>query len=190
MNQPPGYESYGGPTPSYPQRPPQQKGLSTFASVLLALIVFFVVLPLGSCVACAVCAASAKKVVDESKANGDGGITTEPMPTSTQDTIGPIGRLRSYENVLASDKGATKQKQSLTNAQLAAPLRHATFITACGAPDEMKVQVRAAIRMGATIGVTVETTPPKGDVAMCIDHAVRKLGWPTSPTTDYVTTNY
>jgi len=62
--------------------------MSTFASVLLALIVFFVVIPLGSCVACAVCA-GVKKGMDDSKARaGDGGysvstatVTAVPAPT-------------------------------------------------------------------------------------------------------------
>ncbi len=56
--------------------------------MLLALIVFFVVIPLGSCVACAVCA-GVKKGMDDSKARaGDGGYsvstataTAAPTPT-------------------------------------------------------------------------------------------------------------
>ena len=97
MNQPPGYgpppSGYGPPgyppQQGYPQQPPPKKGMSTFASVLLALIVFFVVIPLGSCVACAVCA-GVKKGMDDSKARaGDGGAsvstataTAVPEPTA------------------------------------------------------------------------------------------------------------
>lgn len=55
MNQPPGWGQYGPPQ-GYPQPPAPKKGMSTFSAVLLALIVFFVVIPLGSCMACAVCA--------------------------------------------------------------------------------------------------------------------------------------
>jgi general secretion pathway protein G len=70
MNQPPG--GYGPPPPGYgpppygqqpppppygypPQGPPPKKGLSVFASVLLALIVFFVVIPIAGVVTCVVC---------------------------------------------------------------------------------------------------------------------------------------
>jgi hypothetical protein len=101
---------------------------------------------------------------------------------------------QSYEAVLnTNNETVSMGEQSgpdLTNAQLAGPLRHAAFVTACGAPDDMKVQVRVAVRMGVPIGVTVQTTPPSGGVASCIDHAVRGLRWQANPKTDFVTTNY
>jgi hypothetical protein len=100
----------------------------------------------------------------------------------------------SYEAVLASNNESITMGEStgpdLTNAQLAAPLRHAQFVVSCGAPDDMKVQVRVAVRMGVPVGVTVSTTPPSGGVAACIDHAVRGIRWPANPKTDFVTTNY
>jgi hypothetical protein len=102
----------------------------------------------------------------------------------------------SYENVLNghSDQVVIGQTQQdtpdLTNAQLAAPLRHASFITGCGAPDDMKVTVRVAVRMGRAVGVTVGTNPPSGGVAACVDRSVRMLQWPVSPKTDFVTTSY
>jgi hypothetical protein len=78
----------------------------------------------------------------------------------------------------------------LTNAQLSAPLRHASFISGCGAPDDMKVTVRVAVKMGRALGVTVGTNPPNGGVATCVDRSVRGLQWPVSPKTDFVTTTY
>jgi hypothetical protein len=71
------------------QQPSPKRGMSTFAAVLFALIVFFVVIPLGSCVACAVCA-GVKKGMDGAKAHAwDGGTsvstataTTVPEPTA------------------------------------------------------------------------------------------------------------
>ena len=59
----------------------------------------------------------------------------------------------SYEAVLNSNNETMNMGESaggpdLTNAQLAAPLRHAQFVVTCGAPDDMKVQVRVAVRMG------------------------------------------
>jgi hypothetical protein len=101
---------------------------------------------------------------------------------------------QSYEAVLNSNNENISMGEQggpdLTNAQLAGPLRHAAFVTACGAPDDMKVQVRVAVRMGVPIGVTVATTPSNGGVASCIDRAVRGLRWQANPKTDFVTTNY
>jgi eukaryotic-like serine/threonine-protein kinase len=101
----------------------------------------------------------------------------------------------SYEAVLNSNNeslsmGGESTGPDLTNAQLAAPLRHAAFVVSCGAPDDMKVQVRVAVRMGAPVGVTVTTSPSNGSIAACIDRAVRGIRWPANPRTDFVTTNY
>jgi hypothetical protein len=101
----------------------------------------------------------------------------------------------SFENVLNNNNesitmGQSQDQPDLTNAQLAAPLRHASFITGCGAPDDMKVTVRVAVKMGRAVGVTVSTNPPSGGVAACVDRSVRGLQWPVSPKTDFVTTSY
>jgi hypothetical protein len=101
----------------------------------------------------------------------------------------------SYEAVLNSNNeqvniGGGSGAPDLTNAQLSGPLRNASFVPACGAPDDMKVVVRVAVRMGAPIGVTVTTNPPSNGVAACIDRAVRGLRWPANAKTDFVTTSY
>jgi hypothetical protein len=101
----------------------------------------------------------------------------------------------SFENVLNNNNetitmGQSQDQPDLTNAQLAAPLRHASFITGCGAPDDMKVTVRVAVKMGHAVGVTVSTNPPSAGVAACVDRSVRGLSWPVSPKTDFVTTSY
>jgi hypothetical protein len=102
---------------------------------------------------------------------------------------------QSYENVLNSNNetigmGESQGSADLTNAQLSAPLAHASFVVSCGAPDDMKVSVRVAVKMGAAVGVTVSTTPPSPGVAACIDRSVRGLRWPQSPKTDFVNTSY
>jgi hypothetical protein len=101
----------------------------------------------------------------------------------------------SYEAVLNSNNeqitmGGASGGPDLTNAQLSAPLRNASFVPACGAPDDMKVLVRVAVRMGVPIGVTVTTTPPNNGVAACIDRSVRGLRWAANAKTDFVTTSY
>ncbi len=99
-----------------------------------------------------------------------------------------------YEAALNANKGQDKEDAAgvpdLTDDQLAAPLRHASFIVSCGAPDSTKVTVRVAVRKGRAIGVTVTTKPPNAASAACIDRAVRELRWTESAKTDFVTTNY
>jgi eukaryotic-like serine/threonine-protein kinase len=127
--------------------------------------------------------------------NGD--IKGKKRPTGGPGHAGGGGGFsggQSYEAILNSNNESVTMGEStgpdLTNAQLAGPLRHAAFVTGCGAPDDMKVQVRVAVRMGVPVGVTVQTTPPSGGVAACIDRAVRGLRWQANPKTDFVTTNY
>ncbi len=61
--------------------------MSTFAAVLLALIVFFVVIPIGSCIACAFCA-GVKKGMDESKPHVESnGVPTAPPPTAASTPV-------------------------------------------------------------------------------------------------------
>jgi hypothetical protein len=108
---------------------------------------------------------------------------------------GYAGGGQSFDDILNSNNqtitmGQGQDAPDLTNAQLSAPLRHASFISSCGAPDDMHVTVRVAVKMGRAVGVTVSTNPPNGGVAACIDRAVRGLQWPQSPKADFVTTSY
>ena len=101
----------------------------------------------------------------------------------------------SYEAALGSNNqqvtiGGAGSGPDLSDAQLAGPLRNATFINACGAPDSMKVQVRVAVKMGHAVGVSVYTTPSEPRIAGCIDGAVRRLSWPANAKMDFVTTRY
>ncbi|MDP9148418.1 MAG: hypothetical protein M3O36_00535 [Myxococcota bacterium] len=102
---------------------------------------------------------------------------------------------QSFESVLNGNNESVNMGQApgaadLTDAQLSAPLRHASFVSSCGAPDDMKVTVRVAVRMGRAVGVTVGTTPSSPGVAACVDRAVRGLQWAPSVKTDFVTTVY
>lgn len=98
----------------------------------------------------------------------------------------------SFESVLDNNNeqivmGQGQDTPDLSNAELAAPLRHMSL---CGAPDDMHVTIRVAVKMGRAVGVTVSTNPPNPSIAACIDRQVRGLGWRPSPKTDFVTTNY
>jgi hypothetical protein len=100
----------------------------------------------------------------------------------------------SYEAAMGSYNEQITMGQAsgpdLTRGQLGAPMQNARFISGCGAPDDMHVTVRVAVRMGRAVGVTVSTNPPNGAVAKCIDSHVRNLSWPSNPKMDFVTTNY
>ncbi len=76
----------------------------------------------------------------------------------------------------------------LTDAQLSAPMGGA--LSSCGVPDDMKVTVKVAVKMGRAVGVTVITDPPNQAIASCVDRSVRKLRWLSSPRLDSFTTSY
>jgi hypothetical protein len=100
----------------------------------------------------------------------------------------------SYEQALASNNQeitiGAKSGPDLTDAQLAAPMRNAAFISGCGAPNSMKVTVKVAVKNGRAVGVSVYTNPPNPTVAACIDRHVRGLSWPANPKMDSFTTTY
>jgi hypothetical protein len=83
-----------------------------------------------------------------------------------------------------------KQTGPLSSAQLGAPLVHGTFVSACGAPDDMKVTVKASVRSGRAVVVTVKTVPVDPTVVGCIEQTVRAMQWDISPKTDKVTVTY
>jgi hypothetical protein len=91
-----------------------------------------------------------------------------------------------------TDAGTSVHRQTapLSSAQLGAPLVHGTFVSACGAPDDMKVTVNVSVKMGRAAHVTVTTQPPNPAVASCIERATRDLQWDISPKSDHVAVTY
>jgi hypothetical protein len=100
----------------------------------------------------------------------------------------------SYEAAIASNNTNVSIGQAsapdLNDSQLAGPMRNASFLNSCGAPNSMKVTVRVAIKMGRAVGVSVYTNPPNSGVAACVDRAVRGLSWPANGKMDSFTTTY
>jgi len=126
---------------------------------------------------------------------GDIEVPTRLREVVEEASSPPIGNGPSYETVLANNTetvmiGDAPGMPDLTQSELSAPLATAPFIGDCGAPDDMKVVVRAAVRAGKAVGVTVRTEPSNRNVGSCIDRAVRRLRWKPSPRTDFVTTSY
>jgi len=105
----------------------------------------------------------------------------DPPWSQASDAGGPI-----------RDAGVIVRRQTapLSSAQLGAPLVHGTFVTPCGAPDDMKVTVKVSVKMGRAVDVTAETHPPNPVVESCLERKVRELQWDVSPKTDRVTVTY
>jgi hypothetical protein len=105
---------------------------------------------------------------------------------------GPGGM--SYDDALNQgselNMGAGGGGPDLTNAELHGPMANAAFISGCGAPNDMKVTVRVAVKNGRAVGVSVSTNPPNAGVASCVDRHVRGLQWKSSPKLDSFTTVY
>jgi hypothetical protein len=101
----------------------------------------------------------------------------------------------SYEAALNANNqeisvGGPKGGPDLTDGQLSAPMRNASFISGCGAPESMKVTVRVAVQNGRAVGVSVYPNPPNPGVSSCVDRHVRALGWPPNAKMDFFTTTY
>jgi hypothetical protein len=101
----------------------------------------------------------------------------------------------SYEAALNANNqeisvGGPKSGPDLTDGQLGAPMRNASFISGCGAPDNMKVTVRVAVKNGRAFGVSVYPNPANAAVAQCVDRHVRALSWPPNAKMDFFTTTY
>ncbi|HEX3345272.1 MAG TPA: hypothetical protein VHS09_11900, partial [Polyangiaceae bacterium] len=92
----------------------------------------------------------------------------------------------------SADAGPAKKPRAapLSSAELGAPLVHGAFVTACGAPPDMKVVVKVAVKLGRAVDVKVTTDPPDPMIAACIDKATRDLQWEPSRKTDHVTVRY
>lgn len=108
---------------------------------------------------------------------------------------GHSGGGMSYEAALANNVqevaiGSGKGEPDLSDAQLTGPLKNAKFVSGCGAPSDMTIAVKVAIKNGRAVGVSVYPNPPNPGVASCIDHAIRGLSWPSNSKMDSLTTTY
>jgi len=93
--------------------------------------------------------------------------------------IYPLGP--TYEEALAAERRAPSPESKLADPELQTPMRNATFIAACGAPETMKATVHVAVKGGRAVGVSVTTSPASEPIARCIAGAVWTLAWPSDP---------
>jgi hypothetical protein len=100
-----------------------------------------------------------------------------------------------YDEAIAANPqevhAGEKSGPDLTDEQLSAPMKAVgQFLVNCGAPDDMKLVIKVAVKLGKPVGVTVETDPPNSGIASCLDRAVRGLRWPSNPKLDSFTSRY
>jgi hypothetical protein len=114
-------------------------------------------------------------------------IGTAPVgvPTLPDGTSCEQARSRYIEEL---DEHGQNDQSDLTVNQVGPVLTNGSYVTACGAPLSMHVNVCAAVQNGRARGVTVTTEPPDGAISNCIADAVRKMVFPSSPKMDIATT--
>ncbi len=120
------------------------------------------------------------------------GTIASSVSASLSSSAPPPPSVTSDAGVPRHDGGTVAHRQAgpLSSAQLGAPLVHGPFVSACGAPDDMKIVVNVTVKMGRAVDVAVKTAPPSGAVASCVERAMRDLQWDVSPKTDHVTVTY
>jgi len=121
-----------------------------------------------------------------------GGARAHASPAGPAGPAGPSGM--SYEAAIAGNNlhlsPGSKDAPDLTDAQLAGPMRNATFLDACGVPSSSRVTVKVAIRNGHAVGVSVYSSPPNAQADGCVERRVRGLYWPSSAKMDSFVTTY
>lgn len=75
-------------------------------------------------------------------------------------------------------------------ADYGAVLNRGSYLSSCGAPSSMEVNVCVAVQNGRAVGVTVNTSPSSPGVASCIAGQVRGLSFPSHPRMDVARTTF
>lgn len=93
-----------------------------------------------------------------------------------------------YNEVL--NMGDKKGQADITRGQYAGVLNNGSYVSACGAPASMAVNVCAAVQNGRAVGVTVTTKPHNAGIASCIASKVRGMSFPSNPKLDVARTTF
>jgi hypothetical protein len=86
--------------------------------------------------------------------------------------------------------GGPRGQADLTAGQFGAILNNGGYISSCGTPGSMHVNVCAAVQNGRAVGVTVTTEPSNSGIAGCIAGAIRRMNFPSNPKLDVATTRF
>ena len=119
----------------------------------------------------------------------------EPEPKQPQRPIPAIASGSSCEAAIAAYNEEMNMKggprtPDLPREAFAAVLDRGTYLTGCGVPDTMRIDICAAVQRGRAVGVTVVTKPANGAIQACVARAVRGLRFPSNPRLDVARTRF
>ncbi len=136
----------------------------------------------------------------------DGGLKSAKRPTSAGGGKGVVGVSNgipilaggmSCEGAIAAYKGdevtiggGPKAQADLTAGQYGSILNKGSYFGHCGAPDDMQINICAAVQNGRAVGVSVSVKPNNPGVASCIAGGVRGLSFPSRPNLDVTRTAF
>lgn len=100
------------------------------------------------------------------------------------------GAIAAYKGDEVTIGGGQKAQADLTAGQYGSILNKGTYFAHCGAPDDMQINICAAVQNGRAVGVTVTVKPHNPGVASCIAGGVRGLSFPSRPNLDVTRTAF
>lgn len=86
--------------------------------------------------------------------------------------------------------GGKGGQADLTAGQFGQVLNNGSYLNACGVPDNMGVNICAAIQNGRAVGVTITTNPKNPGISGCIAGKVRGMSFPSHPKLDVTRTSF
>lgn len=99
------------------------------------------------------------------------------------------GAIAAYKGDEVTIGGGQKQAD-LTAGQYGSILNKGTYFGHCGAPDDMQINICAAVQNGRAVGVSVTTKPHNPGIASCVAGGVRGLSFPSRPNLDVTRTTF
>jgi hypothetical protein len=78
----------------------------------------------------------------------------------------------------------------LPRSSYASVLERGDYFSHCGVPDDMAIEICAAVRNGRAVGITIVTRPASARVRNCVTSAVRSLRFPAHPRLDVTRTRF
>ena len=86
--------------------------------------------------------------------------------------------------------GGGKVKADLTAGQYGSVLNRGSYFGHCGVPNNVSLNICAAVQNGRAVGVSVSTKPRRPAINSCVARAVRGLSFPSHPRLDVTRTTF
>jgi hypothetical protein len=110
-----------------------------------------------------------------------GEVHTGPLPSCESAAAG------GNQNI---DLGSARGAPDLTRDAFAGVLEHGAYLTRCAIPRRTALEICAAVRNGAVVGVTVTTEPRDPAINACVRRAVSTLRFPLNSQLDITRTRF